>query len=183
MHRSHGCYSSSVALNTLWKTRTHFSSDLGPQTFSMPSQLWAFLILCRYRILTIWFQILALSVLLLLLHISVRFCQAFIPPRHWNLCTALILYDYILMVAREITLFWKRPKRSWTFALFVANRYITTLGHIPFLVYSFWSPKTQADLSVSGFFCCLSILSDIRSLQLWAGSKLFRWYLGLHRPC
>ncbi|KIM64883.1 hypothetical protein SCLCIDRAFT_599763 [Scleroderma citrinum Foug A] len=60
----------------------------------------------------------------------------------------LVLYDYTLTISREIELFWKRPERSWMFALFIANRYITILGHAPFLVYLFWSPKTQSDYRV-----------------------------------
>ncbi|KAI6040470.1 hypothetical protein EDC04DRAFT_1488186 [Pisolithus marmoratus] len=40
----------------------------------------------------------------------------------------------------EVELFWKRPRRSWPFVLFIANRYLTALGHIPLSIYSFWSP-------------------------------------------
>ncbi|KIM55748.1 hypothetical protein SCLCIDRAFT_1220918 [Scleroderma citrinum Foug A] len=50
----------------------------------------------------------------------------------------LILYDYALTIAREIELFWKRPKNSWGFILFIANRYIIILGQGPLmLVYLF----------------------------------------------
>ncbi|KAL4073436.1 hypothetical protein J3A83DRAFT_2536084 [Scleroderma citrinum] len=48
-------------------------------------------------------------------------------------------------VLRQIELFWRKPKRSWTFALFIANRYITILGHVPQLIYSILSPATRAD--------------------------------------
>ena len=37
------------------------------------------------------------------------------------------------------------------FVLFFANRYMTLLGHVPFLVYTFWIPETQYNLSVSHF--------------------------------
>ncbi|KIM56079.1 hypothetical protein SCLCIDRAFT_1220572 [Scleroderma citrinum Foug A] len=55
----------------------------------------------------------------------------------------VILHDYTLTIVREIELFWKRPKKSWAFALFVANRYITILSRVPFLLHSFWTPGTQ----------------------------------------
>ena len=70
-------------------------------------------------------------------------------------CAALVLYDYALTIAREVELFWKRPKRSWAFILFVVNRYTTILGHAPFLVYSFWTPKTPSEYSVNNISCCL----------------------------
>ncbi|KAL4075681.1 hypothetical protein J3A83DRAFT_4186544 [Scleroderma citrinum] len=43
----------------------------------------------------------------------------------------LLSYDYALTIAQEIEVFWQRPKRSWTFALFVVNRYVTIFGHVP----------------------------------------------------
>ncbi|KAL4073413.1 hypothetical protein J3A83DRAFT_4228341 [Scleroderma citrinum] len=68
-------------------------------------------------------------------------------------CT-LLLYDYALTFAREIDLFWKRPRRSWPFALFSANRYITMLGHVPLFVRSFWSSNVADD---SWFVMCMRI--------------------------
>ena len=61
---------------------------------------------------------------------------------------ALLIYDYMLTIAREIELFWQRPKRSWGFTLFVANRYISVLGHAPTGVHSFWSPSIKLGYSV-----------------------------------
>ena len=58
--------------------------------------------------------------------------------RHSHLLAALLLYDYTLTIGREIELFWKRSRTSWTFSLFIANRYITLFGHVLPLVYSFW---------------------------------------------
>ncbi|KIM57173.1 hypothetical protein SCLCIDRAFT_1143614 [Scleroderma citrinum Foug A] len=59
----------------------------------------------------------------------------------------LVLYDYTLTIGQEIELFWKRSWRSWTFFLFIANRYITVFGRVPLLVYSFWSSEIDSDLS------------------------------------
>ncbi|KAL4068448.1 hypothetical protein V8B97DRAFT_2024728 [Scleroderma yunnanense] len=62
-----------------------------------------------------------------------------------SVVVTLLLYDYALTFAREIDLFWKRPRRSWPFALFSANRYITMLGHVPLFVRSFWSSNVADD--------------------------------------
>lgn len=70
-----------------------------------------------------------------------------------NVCFAavvltLLIYDYTLTIAREIDRFWRRPKRSWAFALFVANRYTSILGHVPTWVYSFGSRETLSDYNL-----------------------------------
>ena len=68
------------------------------------------------------------------------------------------MYDYMLTITREIELFWKRPKRSWWFILFVANRYISVLGHVStVLVYWFLS---QSDHTV-GCLCSISHEAEI----------------------
>ncbi|KAI6142617.1 hypothetical protein BKA82DRAFT_741565 [Pisolithus tinctorius] len=61
-----------------------------------------------------------------------------IHRRRSNIATAfnivaytLFLYDYVLTFADEVELFWSRPRRSWAFLLFFANRYITLLGRVP----------------------------------------------------
>jgi len=76
---------------------------------------------------------------------------------------ALLLYDYILTIAREIELFWGRPKKSWVFSLFVANRYISILGHIPTEVYSFWSSATPWDYDVGPL---IDPVFDVHSFSL-----------------
>ncbi|KIM56085.1 hypothetical protein SCLCIDRAFT_1220578 [Scleroderma citrinum Foug A] len=57
----------------------------------------------------------------------------------------VILHEYTLTVVREIELFWKRPKKSWAFAFFVANRYITIFGRVLYLLHSFSTPEAQLD--------------------------------------
>ncbi|KAI5997284.1 hypothetical protein F5J12DRAFT_852072 [Pisolithus orientalis] len=52
---------------------------------------------------------------------------------------SFLYYDYALTFSREIDLFWKRPRRSWPFVLFIANRYLTVLGRVPMSIYLFWS--------------------------------------------
>ncbi|KAI6142602.1 hypothetical protein BKA82DRAFT_1003386 [Pisolithus tinctorius] len=62
--------------------------------------------------------------------------------------TALLYYDYALTLGREIELFWKLPRWSWPFVLFIANRYLIVLGHVPLAVYFFWSPGVGSNYSV-----------------------------------
>ena len=72
--------------------------------------------------------------------------------RCWHSSTVLMLYDYGLTFAREIELFWQRPRRSWPFVLFVANRYITILGQIPQSISTLWSSR-YSDYSVCCAYC------------------------------
>lgn len=50
---------------------------------------------------------------------------------------AIFVYDYILTFGEEIDRFWTKPRLSWTFAFFIANRYLTLLGRIPAFVANF----------------------------------------------
>ncbi|KAL4073431.1 hypothetical protein J3A83DRAFT_2534153 [Scleroderma citrinum] len=60
----------------------------------------------------------------------------------------LLVYDYTLTLRREVELFWEKPRYSWGFSLFVANRYITILDHALQVTYSFWSPEIYSNFSV-----------------------------------
>ncbi|KAI6011348.1 hypothetical protein EDC04DRAFT_776003 [Pisolithus marmoratus] len=48
--------------------------------------------------------------------------------------STILCYDYLLTLRREVDFFWMKPRRSWMFVLFVANRYITILGRVPTMV-------------------------------------------------
>ncbi|KAI6012061.1 hypothetical protein BKA83DRAFT_4369462 [Pisolithus microcarpus] len=60
---------------------------------------------------------------------------------------SLLFYDYVLTLGREIEFFWKRPRRSWPFALFIANRYLIILSHVPASIYVFWYPGIDSSYS------------------------------------
>ncbi|KAI6006763.1 hypothetical protein EDC04DRAFT_2907771 [Pisolithus marmoratus] len=49
----------------------------------------------------------------------------------------LFMYDYALTFGREVDLFWCQPRRTWAFALFIANRYIGLFGRIPAFLENF----------------------------------------------
>ncbi|KAI0787570.1 hypothetical protein C8Q74DRAFT_616242 [Fomes fomentarius] len=52
--------------------------------------------------------------------------------RSLNLAALCVLYyDYILTITSEIRFVWGSPSISPSFVLFVANRYVGILGHIP----------------------------------------------------
>ena len=60
---------------------------------------------------------------------------------------ALLVHEYMLTIEQEVELFWKRPRLSWAFALFVANRYAAIVCHSLLAVISFW-PFMHSDFSV-----------------------------------
>ena len=79
---------------------------------------------------------------LLPLWIAVRRLEPhFFSVRWWPTSTGLLVYEHAITLAREIELFWKKPRRSWPFVLFVANRYVNVFGHIPYVITAFYSPQ------------------------------------------
>ncbi|KAI6001118.1 hypothetical protein EDC04DRAFT_1065505 [Pisolithus marmoratus] len=48
--------------------------------------------------------------------------------------STILYYDYLLTLRREVDFFWMKPRRSWMFVLFVANRYITLLSRVPAMI-------------------------------------------------
>ncbi|KIM64903.1 hypothetical protein SCLCIDRAFT_1213015 [Scleroderma citrinum Foug A] len=57
----------------------------------------------------------------------------------------VFMYDCVLTFAREVDLFWNQPRRTWAFALFIANRYIALLGRIPAFLENFLPDSGGAD--------------------------------------
>lgn len=58
------------------------------------------------------------------------------------------MYDCVLTFAREVDLFWNQPRRTWAFALFIANRYIALFGRIPAFLENFLPDSGGADSPV-----------------------------------
>ena len=63
---------------------------------------------------------------------------------------ALLVHEYMLTIEQEVELFWKRPRLSWAFALFVAKRYVAIICHFLFAVIAFW-PLVHSDSSVCNY--------------------------------
>ncbi|KAF9220808.1 hypothetical protein BS17DRAFT_303322 [Gyrodon lividus] len=73
---------------------------------------------------------------------------------------AILLYDYVLTLEREVCLFWGRPRLSWAFGLFIVNRYITLLVHVPHVVETFWTAKPDSHSAVPATDCSSSVSSE-----------------------
>ncbi|KAI6040475.1 hypothetical protein EDC04DRAFT_3111054 [Pisolithus marmoratus] len=82
---------------------------------------------------------------------------------------AILCYDYLLTLRREVDFFWMKPRRSWMFVLFVANRYITILGRVPTMVGAFWPQSWGEDGTV--------LLMIIRVYALYMKSKRVLFFL------
>ncbi|KAI6011353.1 hypothetical protein EDC04DRAFT_3121972 [Pisolithus marmoratus] len=67
---------------------------------------------------------------------------------------AILYYDYLLTLRREVDFFWMKPRRSWMFVLFVANRYITLLSRVPAMVSTFWPRSWGEDGTLSATTHC-----------------------------
>ena len=75
--------------------------------------------------------------------IAVEFGELLGSNSHGNSMThsiAILLYDYALTFGREVELFWKRPRLSWPFLFFMANRYITVIDSFFGVAYAFAPP-------------------------------------------
>ncbi|KAI6040482.1 hypothetical protein EDC04DRAFT_3089644 [Pisolithus marmoratus] len=63
--------------------------------------------------------------------------------------STILYYDYLLTLRKEVDFFWMKPRRSWMFVLFVANRYITLLSRVPAMVSTFWPRSWGEDGTLS----------------------------------
>ncbi|KIM64918.1 hypothetical protein SCLCIDRAFT_1213027 [Scleroderma citrinum Foug A] len=57
------------------------------------------------------------------------------------IANVIFYYDYVLTLQREVELFWLKPRRSWAFTLFIANRYIPIIARVPTLLELFWQSE------------------------------------------
>ncbi|KAI6040479.1 hypothetical protein EDC04DRAFT_1489136 [Pisolithus marmoratus] len=71
----------------------------------------------------------------------------------------ILCYDYLLTLRKEVDFFWMKPRRSWMFMLFVANRYLTILGRVPAMVSTFW-PRHWGEDGTLQNGCCLRRFRD-----------------------
>ncbi|KAL0573062.1 hypothetical protein V5O48_008903 [Marasmius crinis-equi] len=82
---------------------------------------------------------------------------------NWNTYVELIsftilYYDYVLTFDMEVERFWLRPGWSPSAILFYLNRYLTLLGNVPNLLFSFWTgPFPTPDLTTRWTRRCHSL--------------------------
>ncbi|KAJ3527987.1 hypothetical protein NMY22_g9578 [Coprinellus aureogranulatus] len=106
---------------------------------------------------------------------------------------ALLYYDYFLTFTREVEWFWLASyKFSWASLFFFANRYMSVLGHIPY-IYEFFSFRNDPgrlklygpeDVSRKPLFrhpdlrwLSVKVFLIARTYALWNRSKCILWLL------
>jgi Family of unknown function (DUF6533) len=61
--------------------------------------------------------------------------------------TVILFYDYLLTLPAEVDRFWHPRSHTWASTVFLANRYLALLGHIPLFIRVFEDPcKTEVSL-------------------------------------
>ncbi|KAG6331010.1 hypothetical protein ID866_8078 [Astraeus odoratus] len=75
---------------------------------------------------------------------------------------SILYYDFLLTFGKEVEFFWTKPRKSWAFALFMTNRYVTILSHIHPYLEIFWPLNEGEDGALSVVFCDRDRLTDIR---------------------
>ncbi|KAL4073422.1 hypothetical protein J3A83DRAFT_4228433 [Scleroderma citrinum] len=100
----------------------------------------------------------------------------------------IFLYDYVLTFTREVDRFWNQPRRTWAFALFIANRYIALLGRVPALLDNFLPHSGGIDSPVCHnvhlwdqvIMAVLQLIGGvIMIMRAYAFYDRNRWILGL----
>jgi len=59
---------------------------------------------------------------------------------------SILYYDYFLTLSKEVNSFWRAGSHSWASILFLVNRYMALLGHVPILFLVFWDPYQMKSL-------------------------------------
>jgi hypothetical protein len=57
-----------------------------------------------------------------------------------TLDTVILFYDYFLTFSAEVDRFWHPRSHTWASTVFLANRYLALLGHIPLFIRIFQDP-------------------------------------------
>ena len=66
---------------------------------------------------------------------------------------AILYYGYILTLPMEIDRYWRAGSFTWASIVFLANRYIAVLGHVPF----FYRILTSPCKTLVGLICFHSV--------------------------
>jgi Family of unknown function (DUF6533) len=63
----------------------------------------------------------------------------------------ILYYDYFLTLPAEVDGFWCAGSHSWASIVFLANRYMAVLAHVPLVYVAFGDPcKMEVGLAHSG---------------------------------
>ena len=80
----------------------------------------------------------------------------------------ILYYDYFLTLPKEVEGYWHTGSHSWASIMFLANRYVALLGHLPLFYGPFANPCTEkVGLNSSACRCSLihSSVSTCESLD------------------
>ncbi|KAG6331809.1 hypothetical protein ID866_7277, partial [Astraeus odoratus] len=110
-----------------------------------------------------------------------------IPTTFNVIAYTIYMYDYALTFTSEVDLFWSRPRRTWAFALFVANRYVALLGRVPAFVGNFLpdsggpqSPVFTFHLTDEVIMAVLQLIGGVVMLMhVYAFYDGNRWVVGV----
>ena len=75
--------------------------------------------------------------------------------------TALLVYEYFLVLSREVDHFWNYGRPTWPVILFFFNRYFTLFGNIPVVFETFWYSTAADKMRVSYFSWIIFSLKSI----------------------
>ena len=77
----------------------------------------------------------------------------------------ILYYDYFITLPSEIDHFWYAGPHSWASILFLANRYVALLGHLP-LFYVIITPACKAAVGLNcSIFRCFLILPSASTCE------------------
>jgi hypothetical protein len=74
----------------------------------------------------------------------------------------ILYYDYFLTLPKEVEGYWRAGSYTWASILFLANRYVAVLGHLPLFYVYLVNPqtcKTNVGLNFLTFRCSLTLSS------------------------
>ena len=77
----------------------------------------------------------------------------------------ILYYDYFLTLPKEVEGYWRTRSHSWASIVFLANRYVALLGHLP-LFYDFFGNPCKANVGLNFLaFQCSLILSSVSTCE------------------
>jgi len=99
---------------------------------------------------------------------------------------AILYYDYFLTFPKEVEVYWCAGSYTWASIVFLANRYVAVLGHLPLFYVNLGNrgPCTRAKVGLNFLaFRCFLILSSVSTCEsLNLDSSLVGAAVDL-RPC
>ncbi len=77
----------------------------------------------------------------------------------------ILYYDYFITLPSEIDRFWCAGSHTWASTVFLANRYVALLGHLP-LFYVIFAPACKAAVGLNCLiFRCFLILPSVSTCE------------------